>query len=53
MKEKRLITAILRQAHATEAWTLSPDRKTLAIDRVIANDGDGGHGTSKAVYHRE
>jgi hypothetical protein len=38
---------------ATETWTLSPDSKTLTIDRVIANDGDGGHGTSKAVYLRE
>ena len=38
---------------ATETWTLSPDSKTLTIDRVVANDGDGGHGTSKAVYHRE
>jgi hypothetical protein len=38
---------------ATETWTLSPDRKTLTIDRVVANDGDGGHGVSKAVYHRE
>jgi hypothetical protein len=36
---------------ATETWTLSPDSKTLTVDRVIANDGDGGHGTSKAVYH--
>jgi hypothetical protein len=36
---------------ATETWTLSPDRRTLTIDRVIANDGDGGHGTSKTVYH--
>jgi hypothetical protein len=38
---------------ATETWTLSPDGKTLTNDRVVANDGDGGHGTSKAVYHRE
>jgi uncharacterized protein YodC (DUF2158 family) len=38
---------------ATETWTLSPDSKTLTIDRVVANDGEGGHGTSKAVYHRE
>jgi hypothetical protein len=38
---------------ATETWTLSPDGKTLTNDRVIANDGDGGHGVSKAVYHRE
>jgi hypothetical protein len=38
---------------ATETWTLSPDSKTLTIDRVVANDGDGGHGSSKAVYHRE
>jgi hypothetical protein len=38
---------------ATETWTLSPDSKTLTNDRVVANDGDGGHGTSKAVYHRE
>jgi|GEM_PF-5454337 hypothetical protein len=38
---------------ATETYTLSPDRKTLTVDRVIEDDGDGGHGTSKAVYHRE
>jgi hypothetical protein len=38
---------------ATETWTLSPDSKALTVDRVIANDGDGGHDTSKAVYHRE
>jgi hypothetical protein len=38
---------------ATETWTVSPGRRTLTIDRVVANDGDGGHGTSKAVYHRE
>jgi hypothetical protein len=38
---------------ATETWTLSPDGKTITNDRVVANDGDGGHGTSKAVYHRE
>ena len=38
---------------ATETWTLSPDRRTLTIDRVIANDGDGGHGVSKAVYNRQ
>ena len=38
---------------ATETWTLSPDSKTLTIDRVVANDGNGGHGTSKAVYNRE
>ena len=38
---------------ATETWTLSPDSKTLTIDRVIEDDGDGGHGTCKAVYHRE
>jgi uncharacterized protein YodC (DUF2158 family) len=38
---------------ATETWTLSPDSKTLTIDRVVANDGEGGHGTSKAVYHQE
>jgi hypothetical protein len=38
---------------ATETWTLSPDSKTLTIDRVIGNDGDDGQGTSKAVYHRE
>lgn len=38
---------------ATETWTLSPDGKTLTIDRVVANDGEGGHGASKAVYHRE
>jgi hypothetical protein len=38
---------------ATETWTLSPDSKTLTIDRVVANDGEGGHGVSKAVYHRE
>ena len=37
---------------ATETWTLSPDGKTLTIDRVVANDGEGGHGASKAVYHR-
>ena len=37
---------------ATETWTLSPDSKTLTIDRVIEDDGDGGHGTCKAVYHR-
>jgi hypothetical protein len=38
---------------ATETWTLSPDSKTLTIDRVIENDGDGGQGTSKEVYSRE
>ncbi len=38
---------------ATETWTLSPDSKTLTIDRVIENDGDGGQGTSKEVYRRE
>jgi hypothetical protein len=38
---------------ATETWTLSPDSKTLTIDRIVANDGEGGHGVSKAVYHRE
>ncbi len=38
---------------ANETWTLSPDSKTLTIDRVVANDGDGGHGASKAVYHPE
>ena len=38
---------------ATETWTLSPDSKTLTIDRVVANDGNGGHGTSKTVYNRE
>jgi hypothetical protein len=38
---------------ATETWTLSPDRRTLTIDRVIANDGEGGHGVSKAVYNRQ
>ncbi|HSZ85781.1 MAG TPA: hypothetical protein VK787_07105 [Puia sp.] len=38
---------------ATETWTLSPDRKTLTIARVIANDGEGGHGVSNAIYHRE
>jgi hypothetical protein len=38
---------------AAETWTLSPDSKTLTVDRAIANDGDGGRGTSKAVYHRE
>ena len=38
---------------ATETWTLSPDRRTLTIERVIANDGEGGHGVSKTVYHRE
>jgi hypothetical protein len=38
---------------ATETWTLSPDNKTLTIDRVVANDGNGGHGTSKTVYNRE
>ena len=37
---------------ATETWKLSPDGKTLTIDRVVANDGEGGHGASKAVYHR-
>ena len=37
---------------ATETWTLSPDGKTLTIDRVVVNDGEGGHGASKAVYHR-
>ena len=37
----------------TETWTLSPDRRTLTIDRVIANDGEGGHGVSKAVYNRQ
>jgi hypothetical protein len=38
---------------ATETWTLSPDKKTLTIGRVIANDGEGGHGVSNAIYHRE
>jgi hypothetical protein len=38
---------------ATETWSLSPDSKTLTIDRVIANDGEGSHGVSKTVYHRE
>jgi hypothetical protein len=38
---------------ATETWSISPDSKTLTIDRVIANDGEGGHGVSKAIYHRE
>ncbi|HLY70448.1 MAG TPA: hypothetical protein VKR53_12020 [Puia sp.] len=38
---------------ATETWTLSTDRKTLTIARVIANDGEGGHGVSTAIYHRE
>jgi hypothetical protein len=38
---------------ATETWTLSPGSKTLTIDRVIANDGEGGHGVSKAVYNRQ
>lgn len=38
---------------ATEIWTLSPDSRTLTIDRVISNDGDGGHGVSKAVYIRQ
>jgi hypothetical protein len=38
---------------ATETWTLSTDSKTLTVDRVIANDGDGGHGVSKAVYHKQ
>jgi hypothetical protein len=37
---------------ATETWTLSQDGKTLTIDRIVANDGEGGHGASKAVYHR-
>lgn len=37
---------------ATETWTLSADGKTLTIDRVVANDGEGGHGASKAVYNR-
>jgi hypothetical protein len=37
---------------ATETWTLSPDSKTLTVDRAIANDGEGGHGISKAVYNR-
>jgi hypothetical protein len=38
---------------ATETWTLSPDRKTLTIDRLIEDDGNGGQGTSKEVYRRE
>jgi hypothetical protein len=38
---------------ATETWTLSPGSKTLTIYRVIANDGEGGHGVSKAVYNRQ
>ena len=38
---------------ATETWTLSPDGKTLTDDRVVTNDGNGGHGTSKAVYNRQ
>jgi hypothetical protein len=38
---------------ATETWTLSPDSKTLTVDRVVANDGEGGHGASKAVYNRQ
>jgi len=37
---------------ATETWSLSPDRRMLTNDRVIGNDGDGGQGTSKVVYHR-
>ena len=38
---------------ATETWTLSPDSKTLTIDRVIEDDGNGGQGTSKEVYRRQ
>jgi hypothetical protein len=38
---------------ATETWTLSPDSKTLKIDRLIEDDGNGGQGTSKEVYRRE
>jgi len=38
---------------ATETWTLSPDRKTLTNARVVENDGEGGHGVSNAIYHRE
>jgi hypothetical protein len=38
---------------ATETWSLSPDGKTLTIDRVVEDDGNGGQGTSKVVYHRE
>lgn len=38
---------------ATETWTLSRDSKTLTIDRLIEDDGNGGQGTSKEVYSRE
>ena|ERR1700722_8647627 len=38
---------------AAETWTLSPDSKTLTVDRAIENDGEGGHGVSKAVYNRQ
>lgn len=38
---------------ATETWTLSADGKTLTVDRIIANDGNGDHGGSKAIYHRQ
>lgn len=38
---------------ATETWTLSPDSKTLTIGRAVEDDGNGGQGSSKAVYHRE
>jgi hypothetical protein len=38
---------------ATETWTLSPDGRTLTDDRVVTNDGNGGHGVSKAVYNRQ
>ena len=37
---------------ATETWTLSESRKTLTVARILANDGEGGHGASNAVYHR-
>jgi hypothetical protein len=36
---------------ATETLTLSPDRKTLTVARVVANDGEGGHGVSQTIYH--
>jgi hypothetical protein len=38
---------------ATETWTISDGRKTLTVARILLNDGEGGHGASNAIYHRE
>jgi hypothetical protein len=36
---------------AAKTWMLPCYSKALTVDWQIANDGDGGHGTSNAVCH--